>query len=227
MTHVPGASAPKPGVLEFDDTSEFVRSITYNPPAPIAPKSEPIIVKIDTRAAPAGEDSDEEIEAITEMDANVHVKEEEEEGEAMDEDETTAMLNAIEDAIKKSEAGPEGETHIAEAQGAAVRIQRRHSIVHIITSSRVTFLADGYSYATNIQPGHGFHPAHLASTGSLAGIHNRDRGSRANPTRPRYLASGIPAPPCNKGARSSEVTKCCGFEGSSPARVGEQTARGG
>lgn len=99
------ADAPpekKPGVLEFDDTSEFVRSITYTPAAPI--KMEPIIVKIDTRAAAVAADNDdddedmERDEAIGELEVGEHVKEEE-----MDEDETTAMLNAIEDAIKTSE----------------------------------------------------------------------------------------------------------------------------
>lgn len=98
------ASTRNPNVLEFDDTSEFVRSITYTPTAAAPPvKMEPIIVKIDTRAT-AQEDDDEEggDEAINEMD--VHVKEEEEEGEEiemdMDEDATSAMLNAIEAAIK-------------------------------------------------------------------------------------------------------------------------------
>lgn len=117
-----GASTPKPGVLEFDDTSEFVRSITYAPPAPPQVKQEPIIVKIDTHAAGAEEDSDEEMEgdeAITEIDSNIHVKDEED--QEMGDDETTAMLNAIEDAIKKSELDKKRTT---EAEGVAVRIRR-------------------------------------------------------------------------------------------------------
>jgi U4/U6.U5 tri-snRNP-associated protein 1 len=118
------ASVSKPGVLEFDDTSEFVRSITYSPPVPTSMKQGPIIVKIDTHAARAEEDSDEEMEAdeaITEMDAKTHVKEEED--QEMGEDETAAMLNAIEDAIKKSEADSQDKIHATEAEGAAVRIQ--------------------------------------------------------------------------------------------------------
>lgn len=107
-------AAPKPGVLEFDDTSEFVRSITYTPAAPTAPtKQEPIIVQIDTSAAPpAGDDSDDEQMgdvAITEMDADVRVKQEEADEEMeMGEDETSAMLNAIADAIKSSDASGSG-----------------------------------------------------------------------------------------------------------------------
>lgn len=103
------STAPKPGVLEFDDTSEFVRSITYTPAAPIAPtKQEPIIVKIDTSAAAAaGDDSDDDERgdvAITEMDADIRVKQEDaDEDLEMGEDETSAMLNAIADAIKSSD----------------------------------------------------------------------------------------------------------------------------
>lgn len=126
VTDTPEASASKPGVIEFDDTSEFVRSITYNPPAPTAVKSEPIIVKIDTRAPQQEADSDEEmegVEAITEMDADTRVKEEED--EEMAEDETTAMLNAIEDAIKKSEADAQEKAHAADAEDAAVRDRLR------------------------------------------------------------------------------------------------------
>lgn len=122
-----GSTAPRPGVLEFDDTSEFVRSITYTPAAPLsAPvKQEPIIVTIDTRAArEAGENSDEEmddVEAITELEAGTPVKEED--GEEIDEDETSAMLKAIEDAIKKSEADSDTKAGPAESQDdATVRI---------------------------------------------------------------------------------------------------------
>lgn len=105
------STAPKPGVLEFDDTSEFVRSITYTPAAPTAPvKHEPIIVKIDTSAAAAAaedDDDDEQMgdEAITEMEADARVKQEEADEEMeMGEDETSAMLNAIADAIHMSDA---------------------------------------------------------------------------------------------------------------------------
>lgn len=108
------STAPKPGVLEFDDTSEFVRSITYTPAAPTAPvKHEPIIVKIDTSAAAAaGDDSDDDQmgdEAITEMEADVRVKQEEADEEMeMGEDETSAMLNAIADAIHMPDASGSG-----------------------------------------------------------------------------------------------------------------------
>jgi U4/U6.U5 tri-snRNP-associated protein 1 len=111
------APADPKAVLEFDDTSEFVRSITYTP-APVVPsssatastptnlsrlpvKQEPIIVQINTGPPADDDDSDTEMgevdEAIIEMDtANVKA-------EDMEEDETEAMLSAIEDAIKKSE----------------------------------------------------------------------------------------------------------------------------
>lgn len=105
----------KPNVLEFDDTSEFVRSITYTPAAPV--KMEPIIVKIDTSASrDVEDDSDEEMgdEAIGEMEVNV--KEEE-----MDEDETTAMLNAIENAIKSGEGEVGVDVKTEEHDEASVR----------------------------------------------------------------------------------------------------------
>lgn len=126
------SDAPKPGVLEFDDTSEFVRSITYTPAPSLPVKQDPIIVKIDTKAAARSGDSDnDDIEdsdqAILEMEADVRVKQEEDDEDVeMGEDETSAMLNAIEDAIKKSEAdaGANGDVKAepSEAQdGTAVR----------------------------------------------------------------------------------------------------------
>jgi U4/U6.U5 tri-snRNP-associated protein 1 len=87
--------------LTFDDTSEFVRAISYTP----APVRESIIIKIDTsHMQDADEDNDQREagdEILTELEADA-TKEEE-----MEEDETDAMLRTIEDAIKSSEVKTE------------------------------------------------------------------------------------------------------------------------
>jgi U4/U6.U5 tri-snRNP-associated protein 1 len=88
------------GGLTFDDTSEFVRAISYNPAAVKAEPVEPLVA-----SARSGQPSDsrdvsmDRGEAMEEIEAGeVTVKEEE------DEEDEGAILNAIEDAIRATEA---------------------------------------------------------------------------------------------------------------------------
>ena len=94
------------GGLTFDDTSEFVRAISYNP---AAVKAEPAETSVVPTPAPAdskqrsasrdvsmGVDSGETMEEIEA--GEVTVKEEDDEGDE------GAILNAIEDAIRMTEA---------------------------------------------------------------------------------------------------------------------------
>ncbi|EGN99241.1 hypothetical protein SERLA73DRAFT_108641 [Serpula lacrymans var. lacrymans S7.3] len=92
--------------LTFDDTSEFVRAISYNPNAIKAEPVEPTAVKASPK--PRSESRDVEMdnidEPVEELEAGeVSVKEEEDE---------EAILNAIEDAIKATEAA-----EVAAAEG--------------------------------------------------------------------------------------------------------------
>lgn len=84
------------GGLVFDDTSEFVRAITYNP---VAVKQEPIADKSLSKAPsepPRDAKMDVDDETVEELEAGeVSIKEEEDE---------EAILNAIEEAIKQQEA---------------------------------------------------------------------------------------------------------------------------
>lgn len=84
------------GGLVFDDTSEFVRGITHNP---VPVKQEPQETRTTRTPAPAEPIvKDEPMEVVQEIEAGeVIVKEEDEEDEA-------AILNAIESAIKQTEA---------------------------------------------------------------------------------------------------------------------------
>ncbi|KAF8307736.1 SART-1-domain-containing protein [Clavulina sp. PMI_390] len=135
------SSEAKPGVLEFDDTSEFVRSITYDPTAAV--KKEPIVVTINTKPT-ADDDSDDEMQdgdqALREMDAGVRVKEEEEDSDLeMGEEATEAMLSAIEDAIKQSEAanggdvkpkiGTSSQQTVGRGMAAALNILRQQGLL--------------------------------------------------------------------------------------------------
>lgn len=89
------------GGLTFDDTTEFVRNIAYDP-TPQAPR--PIAITIRTQRSP------ERDEAVTEMDVDVKRESgEESEGEMEDEDE--AALHFIEQAINGAAGkGPEPKT---------------------------------------------------------------------------------------------------------------------
>lgn len=124
------------GSLTFDDTSEFVRAITYNP---VAIKKEP--TDIPTTAALAMkplQSQDVEIEAdedeaMEELEAGEVVVKEEEDDEA--------MLNAIEDAIKQAEAtdsaqasgdievGTSGEQTFSTGMAATLQILRNQGVL--------------------------------------------------------------------------------------------------
>lgn len=89
------------GGLTFDDTSEFVRAITYTPAAVKTESVEPIIVRIDTSALSRDahlqnniDNSGNGDEALTELEAGSPVKDEE-----MEDEETAMMLMAIEEAM--------------------------------------------------------------------------------------------------------------------------------
>lgn len=88
------------GGLTFDDTSEFVRAISYNPAAVKAEPAEPSVERAPSKQPSGSRDvSMDRGEAMEEIEAGeLTVKEEED-----DEDEG-AMLNAIEDALKATEA---------------------------------------------------------------------------------------------------------------------------
>ncbi|THH01480.1 hypothetical protein EW026_g1250 [Hermanssonia centrifuga] len=95
---------PEEGGLVFDDTSEFVRAITYDP---VAVKQEPLAETATPRAeskqafAPPDIEMGNEDEDMEELEAGeVVIKEEEDE---------EAMLNAIENAIKEHEAVQEAQ----------------------------------------------------------------------------------------------------------------------
>ncbi|KAK7050991.1 hypothetical protein VNI00_005103 [Paramarasmius palmivorus] len=101
------------GGLTFDDTSEFIRNVGNNPIAvkrepkqesvpPTAPETKARSPSRDVSMAP-GDQALDEVEA-----GEVRVKDEE------DEDDEMAMLNAIEDAIKKTEAEEAGQDQSAE-----------------------------------------------------------------------------------------------------------------
>ncbi|ELU37307.1 SART-1 domain-containing protein [Rhizoctonia solani AG-1 IA] len=79
------------GGLELDDTSEFVRSVTFDPVA-VEPKK--LALQLPTPAAPAPSSGQVEDQTIESME----VDDEKEDGEA-DEEDDEAMLNAIEGMI--------------------------------------------------------------------------------------------------------------------------------
>ncbi|KAI0684101.1 SART-1 protein [Cytidiella melzeri] len=87
--------ADEEGGLVFDDTSEFVRAITY---APVAIKQEPVAEKAPLKvpSEPPQDTKMDVEEAIDELEAGEVVVKEEEDDEA--------MLNAIENAIREHEA---------------------------------------------------------------------------------------------------------------------------
>jgi hypothetical protein len=88
---------PVKGGLELDDTSEFVRSVTFDPVA-VEPKK--LALQLPTPAAapePAGKSEDQTIESM-------EVDDEREDGEA-DEEDDEAMLNAIEGMIAAAAGG--------------------------------------------------------------------------------------------------------------------------
>lgn len=105
------------GGLTFDDTSEFVRAITYDP---VAVKREPVEAPTTAVVRPSEprdvEMKGDEDEAMEELEAGEVVVKEEEDDEA--------MLNAIENAIKETEA--------AEAAGQSADLE-------VGTSSEQTF----------------------------------------------------------------------------------------
>ncbi|KAG8937257.1 hypothetical protein FRC02_000027 [Tulasnella sp. 418] len=91
------------GGLTFDDTTEFVRAISYNP-IPKAVPAEPIIVQIKSQRSVSPERHGI---SKTQGDVDLNEIEMKEEGEAsegeVDEDGDAAMLAIIEDAIKSAE----------------------------------------------------------------------------------------------------------------------------
>lgn len=88
------AEAEGSGGLVFDDTSEFVRGITYDP---VAVKREPPGATIPAISKQASPDEDIAMEEAEELEAGeVVVKDEDEDDDA--------MLNAIENAIRVTEA---------------------------------------------------------------------------------------------------------------------------
>jgi U4/U6.U5 tri-snRNP-associated protein 1 len=88
---------PAPGGLELDDTSEFVRSVTFDPVV-VEPKQ--LALQLPTPApapVPATTAQDQTIESM-------EVDDEKEDGEA-DEEDDEAMLNAIEGMITAAAGG--------------------------------------------------------------------------------------------------------------------------
>lgn len=127
------------GGLTFDDTSEFVRAISYNPAAvkaeptelPVAPKPTPVNPKQPSASRDVSMEVDRG-EAMEEIEAGeVTVKEEDEE-----EDEA-AILNAIEDAIRMTEAEERGE------------VKHEEEDVEVGTSAQQTF-STGMASTLNI-----------------------------------------------------------------------------
>ena len=85
------------GGLELDDTSEFVRSVTFDPVAAAEPKK--LILQLPT-PAPAPSPAKHEDEAVDTMEVD-----EKEDGEAEDEEDEEAMLTAIEGMITAAAGG--------------------------------------------------------------------------------------------------------------------------
>jgi U4/U6.U5 tri-snRNP-associated protein 1 len=87
------------GGLTFDDTSEFVRAISYNPAAVKAEPIEPSVARVSSKQpSVSGDVSTDRGEAMEEIEAGeVTVKDEE------DEEDEGAILNAIEDALRETE----------------------------------------------------------------------------------------------------------------------------
>jgi U4/U6.U5 tri-snRNP-associated protein 1 len=120
------------GGLTFDDTSEFVRAISYNPAAVKAEQVGPSMTRARSKQPSASRDvSIDRGEAMEEIEAGeVTVKEEE------DEEDEGAMLNAIEDAVRATE----------EAERAAVKQEDQDGVG---TSAQQTFSA-GMASTLNI-----------------------------------------------------------------------------
>lgn len=126
--------------LTFDDTSEFVRSITYDPNAV---KKEPVEPRVATKQPSEAPDvpMDEADEAVHELEAGeVLVKEEEYDDE---------MLDAIEDAIRTTEAeekarqegvdelGTSGEKTHSSGLASTLDILRHQGILAVPTADSV------------------------------------------------------------------------------------------
>jgi U4/U6.U5 tri-snRNP-associated protein 1 len=111
------------GGLTFDDTSEFVRAISYNP---IAVKAEPIappVARVRSKQPSASRDvSMDRGEAMEEIEAGeVTVKDEE------DEEDDDAILNAIEDAIRETEAKESAAVKQEDQDGVGTSAQQTFS----------------------------------------------------------------------------------------------------
>ena len=87
--------------LTFDDTTEFVRAIAYEPVAKPEPKPKQIAITIKTRRSPSPGD-----EEVTEMDVDGNAPGGDDDDEEMEDDE--AILNLLEQAMAGTaqEAGP-------------------------------------------------------------------------------------------------------------------------
>ncbi|KAF8751852.1 SART-1 family [Rhizoctonia solani] len=99
------------GGLELDDTSEFVRSVTFDPVA-VEPKK--LALQLPTPAAPAPSSGQVEDQTIESME----VDDEKEDGEA-DEEDDEAMLNAIEGMIAAAAGATMPGRHHRNAAAAA------------------------------------------------------------------------------------------------------------
>ncbi|KAI0956196.1 hypothetical protein AcV7_006656 [Taiwanofungus camphoratus] len=123
--------------LTFDDTSEFVRAITYDPivvkkepptetPASSAPGAppEPRQPSVDVKMAEEGDEAVEELEA-----GEVVVKEEEDDDEE--------MLNAIENAIKETEAAADNSDVLVGTQSEQTYSSGLASTLNILRSQGI------------------------------------------------------------------------------------------
>lgn len=88
------------GGLTFDDTTEFVRAITYDPVVKQVPQrpAQPIAITIKTRRSPERDGT----EALTEMD--IDVKREDGEDSESDDENDEAALNFIAEALNGATA---------------------------------------------------------------------------------------------------------------------------
>jgi U4/U6.U5 tri-snRNP-associated protein 1 len=111
------------GGLTFDDTSEFIRAISYNPTPVKAELAESSMARAPSKQlSPSRDVSIDRDEAMEELEAGeVSVKEEED-----DEDEG-AILNAIEDAIRATEAQERAAVKQEEQDGVGTSAQQTFS----------------------------------------------------------------------------------------------------
>jgi len=148
------------GGLTFDDTTEFVRAISYNPVKAEPRPAEPIIVRIQTQRSPSPDVKMEGDQNLTELEVK-------EEGEA-DEDEEMeddAVLAALESAIAAS--GPKAEdpgTVTVEDDGVSVNLSYKYHDTDL-----TLFLTVRYVRQRILQWWAGRHSWHSPETGYYQG----------------------------------------------------------